>query len=91
MVSQNDGSGPEEPHASDQALHHTAYVCKRCPGLLRNEDEECCPDSNKVCGIRTCRHAGSLGREDGAMFYLKVYRNPGAATCTPYTVYMVNG
>jgi hypothetical protein len=52
---------------------------------------ECYADSNKTCGIRTYRHDGSLGREDGAMFYLKIYRTPGAATCTPYTVYMSNG
>jgi hypothetical protein len=52
---------------------------------------ECYPDSNKVCGIRSLRRSGSLGREDGAVFYIKVYRTGTTATCTPYTVYMVNG
>ncbi len=52
---------------------------------------ECYPDSNKVCGIRSLRRDGSLGREDGAVFYIKVYRTGTTATCTPYTVYMVNG
>jgi hypothetical protein len=52
---------------------------------------ECYPDSNKVCGIRSYRHDGSLGREDGAMFYLKVYRTNATPTCISYTVYMSNG
>ncbi len=44
------------------------------------------------CGIRSYRKDGSLGTEDGAMYYIKIYRNPAApATCTPYTVYMSNG
>ena len=44
------------------------------------------------CGIRSFRKNGSLGTEDGAMYYIKIYRNPAnAATCTPYTVYMSNG
>lgn len=53
---------------------------------------ECYVDSNKVCGIKSIRRDGSYGREDGAMYYIKVYRTPTpAATCTPYTVYMRNG
>lgn len=53
---------------------------------------ECYVDSNKVCGVRSVTRGGSYGREDGAMFYIKVYRNPAApATCTSYTVYMRNG
>jgi hypothetical protein len=52
---------------------------------------ECYPDSNKQCGIRTFRRDGSYGREDGAMYYIKVYRTGTTATCTPYTVYMRNG
>jgi hypothetical protein len=52
---------------------------------------ECYPDSNKTCGIRSYRHDGSLGREDGAMYYIKVYRPQGAATCVSYTVNMSNG
>jgi hypothetical protein len=53
---------------------------------------ECYPDSNKVCGIKSLRRNGSYGREDGAMYYIKVYRDPAApATCTTYTVYMRNG
>lgn len=52
---------------------------------------ECYPDSNKVCGIRTYRNDGSLGAEDGAMYYLKIYRTGGAPTCISYTVYMSNG
>ncbi|MBL8913895.1 MAG: hypothetical protein JNM17_24545, partial [Archangium sp.] len=52
---------------------------------------ECYPDSNKTCGIRSYRHDGSLGREDGAMFYLKIYRATGGPTCTSYTVSMQNG
>ncbi len=53
---------------------------------------ECYADSNKTCGIRSLRRDGSYGREDGAMFYIKVYRTAGSApTCTPYTVTMRNG
>lgn len=53
---------------------------------------ECYPDSNKVCGIRSLRRNGSYGREDGAMFYIKVYRTASSPpTCTPYTVTMRNG
>lgn len=53
---------------------------------------ECYPDSNKTCGIKSYRRDGSYGREDGAMYYIKVYRTQGSApTCTPYTVYMRNG
>lgn len=48
--------------------------------------------SSEQCGIRSFRKDGSLGPDDGAMFYIKVFRNPSApATCTPYTVYMSNG
>ncbi len=44
------------------------------------------------CGIRSYRKDGSYGTEDGAMYYIKIYRNPAhPATCTPYTVYMSNG
>ena len=53
---------------------------------------ECYTSSNMQCGIRSFRKDGSYGREDGAMYYIKIYRNPtNAATCTPYTVYMQNG
>lgn len=53
---------------------------------------ECYADSNKSCGIRSLNRDGSYGREDGAMFYIKVYRTQGSTpTCTPYTVYMRNG
>jgi hypothetical protein len=51
-----------------------------------------CYLNSPQCGIRSYRNDGSLGREDGAMYYIKIYRNPAnAATCTPYTVYMQNG
>lgn len=53
---------------------------------------ECYPDSNKECGIRSYRRDGSWGSEDGAMFYIKVYRTAGSApTCLQYTVNMTNG
>jgi hypothetical protein len=52
---------------------------------------ECYTDSNKTCGIRSYRRDGSYGREDGAMYYIKVYRTGTTATCTSYTVYMRNG
>ncbi|MFO0599290.1 MAG: choice-of-anchor D domain-containing protein [Myxococcaceae bacterium] len=53
---------------------------------------ECYPDSNKSCGILSYRHDGSYGREDGAMYYIKVYRDPvGVPACVTYTVYMSNG
>lgn len=53
---------------------------------------ECYTSSNMQCGLRSFRKDGSAGRQDGAMYYIKVYRNPtNAATCTPYTVYMQNG
>ncbi len=53
---------------------------------------ECYVDSNKSCGIRSFNKGGSYGHEDGAMYYIRVYRDPAApATCTPYTVYMRNG
>ena len=51
-----------------------------------------CYLNGEQCGIRSFRKDGSLGTEDGAMYYIKIYRNPAnAATCTPYTVYMSNG
>ncbi|MFZ5438595.1 MAG: choice-of-anchor D domain-containing protein [Myxococcota bacterium] len=57
-----------------------------------NSVSECYVDSNKVCGVRSVSRGGAYGREDGAMFYIKVYRNPAApATCTSYTLYMRNG
>lgn len=53
---------------------------------------DCFPDSNKVCGLRSFRRDGNYGSEDGAMYYVKVYRTgAAAASCTPYTVYMTNG
>lgn len=53
---------------------------------------ECYADSNKTCGIRSLRRDGSYGREDGAMFYIKVYRTASSTpSCTPYTVTMRNG
>ena len=53
---------------------------------------ECYPESNKVCGIRSFRRDGSYGTEDGAMYYIKVYRTASSTpSCTPYTLYMVNG
>lgn len=57
-----------------------------------NSVNECYPDSNKVCGIRSLRRDGTYGSEDGAMFYIKVYRTASTTpTCTPYTVTMRNG
>ncbi len=57
-----------------------------------NSVNECYVDSNKTCDIKSIRRDGSYGREDGAMYYIKVYRTAGhPATCTPYTVYMRNG
>jgi hypothetical protein len=57
-----------------------------------NSVNECYADSNKVCGIKSLRRDGSYGREDGAMYYIKVYRDPAApATCTTYSLYMRNG
>lgn len=51
-----------------------------------------CYLNSPLCGIRSYRNDGSLGAEDGAMYYIKIARNPAAAaTCTPYTVYMTNG
>lgn len=51
-----------------------------------------CYLNGQQCGIRSYRNDGSLGAEDGAMYYIKIERNPSApATCTPYTVYMQNG
>ncbi len=48
--------------------------------------------SSEQCGLRSYRKDGSYGVEDGAMYYIKIVRNPAnAATCTPYTVYMQNG
>ncbi len=51
-----------------------------------------CYLNGEQCGIRSFRNDGSYGREDGAMYYIKVSRTrAAAATCTPYTVYMSNG
>jgi len=51
-----------------------------------------CYLNNETCGVRSYRRDGSLGREDGAVYYIKLFRTPNtAATCTPYTVYMQNG
>lgn len=51
-----------------------------------------CYLNNETCNTRSYRRDGDLGREDGAVFYIKVFRRPNtAATCTPYTVYMQNG
>ena len=57
-----------------------------------NNVNECYPDANKQCGLKTFRRDGSYGAEDGALFFIKVYRDQaGPATCTPYTLYMSNG
>jgi hypothetical protein len=51
-----------------------------------------CYLNNETCNIRSFRRDGSLGREDGAVYYIKIFRQPNTpATCTPYTVYMQNG
>jgi hypothetical protein len=51
-----------------------------------------CYLNNETCNIRSYRKRGSLGAEDGAVYYLKIFRQPNTApTCTPYTVYMQNG
>lgn len=51
-----------------------------------------CYLNNETCNIRSFRKDGSLGREDGAVYYIKIFRKPNTpATCTPYTVYMQNG
>jgi hypothetical protein len=48
--------------------------------------------NGETCGLRTYRKSGSLGPDDGAMYYIKIVRNPSMpATCTPYTLYMSNG
>jgi hypothetical protein len=50
-----------------------------------------CFEVNEACG-RSFSRAGSWGRDDGAEYYLRVSRAPGAApTCTPYTVAASNG
>jgi hypothetical protein len=50
-----------------------------------------CFEQNETCGT-TYRQSGSLLREDGAVYSIKVFRKPNTAgTCTPYTVYMSNG
>lgn len=51
-----------------------------------------CYLNDETCNVRSYRKDGSLGTDDSAMFYIKVFRKPNtAATCTPYTVYMRNG
>lgn len=51
-----------------------------------------CYLNNETCNVRDFRKSGSLGPNDGAMYYIKVFRKPNtAATCTSYTVYMSNG
>jgi hypothetical protein len=51
-----------------------------------------CYLNNETCDVRSYRRDGSLGREDGAVYYIKMYRRPNtAATCSSYTVYMQNG
>lgn len=47
--------------------------------------------TNEQCGLRTYRKEGSYGTEDGAMYYIKVYRTASSApTCNQYTVTMQN-
>ncbi len=47
--------------------------------------------NNEQCGIRTYRYDGSYGSEDGAMYYVKIYRAASTApTCNQYTVTMQN-
>jgi hypothetical protein len=51
-----------------------------------------CYLNNETCNTRSFRRDGSLGRDDSAMFYVKVFRQPNTpATCTSYTVYLQNG
>ena len=51
-----------------------------------------CYMNAEQCGIRSFRKNGSLGTDDSAMYYIKIFRAASsAATCTPYTVYMSNG
>lgn len=50
-----------------------------------------CYLNNESCG-RSFRKKGSYGSEDGAVYYIKVFRSPGSAPmCLGYTLYMVNG
>jgi hypothetical protein len=50
-----------------------------------------CFETNEVC-TRTFSRVGTWGTDDGAEFYVKVFRAPGAApTCVPYTVTVSNG
>ncbi|MCC6335393.1 MAG: choice-of-anchor D domain-containing protein [Myxococcales bacterium] len=51
-----------------------------------------CYLNNETCNIRSYRNDGDLGAEDGAVYYIKIFRRPNTApTCTSYTVYMQNG
>jgi hypothetical protein len=50
-----------------------------------------CFETNEVC-TRAFSRTGTWGSDDGAEFYVKVFRAPGAApTCVPYTVTSSNG
>ncbi len=49
-------------------------------------NNESCPATNSY------RRDGSLGPEDGADYYIKIFRKPNTtATCTAYTLFMSNG
>ncbi len=47
---------------------------------------------NERCNVRSYRKDGSLGREDGADFVIRIFRAPNSApTCTSYSIFMRNG